>query len=368
MSSFHSAMSVVVLSVVAQASMAAPWAVTLLEPAGASQSRATGAYNGVQSGNVTFGFQTDAMLWHGTAASAVNLGAGQGWFSSNATAISGDQVTISASNPMGRAVLYSMSSGTYTDLTPPGYFSAATQGVYGGTNTQVGSGFGPSGSVMLMWNGTAGSFVNLTPAGWASAAAAGAAGNTQVGNGVSGAGGFGRPFITYGTAASYVELTPAGATSAGVAGCDLTSQVGGVLWPSAAQGHAALWYGTADSVVDLHPAFAASSAAAAVWGMMQVGAYVPSAGGLGQAVRWESSAASAEDLHQYVTSQLGAQYLATEATGIDPITGNIVGNAFTTNGVQLIPHAIMWSREIPGPGTAAALALGMIGLGRRRRN
>lgn len=329
------------------------WVAKSLEPAGASQSKCFGASNGVQCGFVNFTGQGSATIWHGTAGSCVDLSVGQGsWISSAANAISGDQVVISPfTSNMGRAILYSISAHTYLDLTPSGYSSAAMQGCFEGTNSQVGGGQQMMGA-MLLWHGTPESAVNLTPPGWVSSAAAGCAGDTQVGNGLPGFMGFGHPFLTHGTPESYVDLTPPGSTSAGVAGCDLTSQVGSVLWPSVMQGHACLWHGDAASCVDLNPFSAASSAAAACGHDMQAGAYMASTG-FGHAVVWRGTASSAEDLHHAIETNLGSQYVQSEATAIDAVTGDIVGIGYTLSGPYLIPHAVMWTWD---PGTSDVTA------------
>ncbi|MCC6229679.1 MAG: hypothetical protein IT432_10670 [Phycisphaerales bacterium] len=330
------------LSVAGQA-IAADWTVTLLEPAGAGQSKCFGAYGGVQCGYANFGMQGEALLWGGSSTSYYNMSTGMGWTSAAANAISGDQVVISATVGMGRGYLFKMSDASYTDLTGTNS-SVGMQGVNGATNTQVGSGMGSMMmGIMMMWHGTPGSAVDLTPPGWISAASVGCSSTYQIGNGMTSFMGFGHPFLTYGTSASYVDLTPPGATSAAVAGCDESNQVGGVLWPSAMMGHACMWSGTAASVVDLHPADAASSSAVACAEGIQVGNYVPSTGGYGKARYWSGSAASGEDLHHYVTEQIGSQYIQTEVTGIDPITFDVVGIAYTTDGMFMIPHAIMWS-------------------------
>ncbi len=341
---------VLAVSAFVNATAPADWVATMLEPLGAAQSRCFGAYGGVQCGYVTYSGQGTATLWYGSAQNLVNLSIGQsGWISSAANAISGDQVVLSAlTSNMTRATLYSISNQTFLDLTPPGYLSAAMQGCDGTSNTQVGSGQLMMGA-MLMWHGSVASAVNLTPPGWISSAAAGCAGDTQVGNGMAGFMGMGRPFLTHGTPESYVDLTPAGSVSAGVAGCDATSQVGSVLWPSVMQGHACIWHGTADSLIDIHPFNALSSAAQACAGDMQVGAYTaPSL--FAHAVVWHGTADSAEDLHQYVVDQLGSEFIQTETTGIDPVTGDIVGIAYTTDGMFMIPHAVMWSWIVPCPG------------------
>ena len=346
-----SMMAVAALLSAAGQAVAGDWTVTLLEPAGAGQSKCFGAYGGVQCGYANFGMQGEAMLWGGSSTITYNISTGKGWTSAAANAISGDQVVISATVGMGRGYLFKLSDESCTDLTGSNS-SVGMQGVHGDSNTQVGSGMGSMMmGIMMMWHGTAGTAVDLTPPGWVSAAGAGCSSAAQIGNGYQGFMGMGHPFITHGTGASYVDLTPSGATSAAVAGCDETNQVGGVLWPWAGMGHGCMWSGTAASVVDLHPSFAASSSAVACANGVQVGNYVPLTGGYGHAVVWTGLAGTAEDLHQYVTSQLGSQYIQTEVTGIDPITYDVVGVAYTTDGMFMIPHAVMWS---PAPADCPA--------------
>lgn len=365
----HAARTVLVVaaSAIVSAHAVADWQAILLEPANASQSRCFGASNGVQCGYSNFHGQGSATLWTGSAESVIDLSLGQSnWISSAANSISGDQVVLSAlTTNMTRAILYSQSAQTFTDLTPPGYSSAAMQGCYAGSNSQVGSGQQMMGA-MLLWHGTTQSAVNLTPPGWVSSAAAGCAGDMQVGNGMAGFMGMGRAFVTYGTPESYVDITPADSVSAGVAGCDLDSQVGSVLWPSVMQGHACIWHGTPESCVDINPSFAAASAAKACWNGTQVGSYVSLSGGFGKAVVWHGTAKSAEDLHQAVVDQLGPQFIQTETTGIDDVTGDIVGVAYTTDGMFMIPHAVMWTwtvdcpADLDGDGTVGGADLAIL--------
>lgn len=337
------------------------WNVVLLEPLGASESKCSAASGGVQGGWVRYNGQGQATIWFGGPDGFIDLSVGQtSWISSSVSALSGNQVAISTyTSQMGRAILYNRTTELFLDMTPPGMASAAFQGLDVGTNTQVGSGVLGMGAAVL-WRGSPESVVNLTPPGWLSSAAAACAGDWQVGNGVANSMPYmGHPFITNG-GQSFVDLTPYGAESAGVAGCDYSSQVGSVKWPWFPMGRAVLWRGTPASAVDLHPDFAASSAAAGCANGVQVGGYVPTTGGFGQAIMWRGSAVSALDLHHFVQEQLGYQYVQTEATGIDPTTGDIVGNAYTVAGAYLISHAIVWKRpsvagDVTGDGWVNAL-------------
>ena len=345
MKSAHYSLALTLAAAVQFGAQADEWNVVLLEPLGASESHCFAAAGGVQGGWVRYGGQGQATIWFGGPDGFIDLSIGQtSWISSSVSALSGNQVAISTyTSQMGRAILYNRTTEVFLDLTPPGMASAAFQGLDIGTNTQVGSGVMGMGAAVL-WRGSPESAVNLTPPGWLSSAAAGCWGNTQVGNGVANSMPyFGHPYITHG-GQDFTDLTPFGSESAGVAGCDSSSQVGSVKWPWFPMGRAVLWHSTPASAIDLHPDFAASSAAAACSNGVQVGGYVPLSGGFGQAILWRGSAVSAQDLHHFVQEQLGYEYLQTEATGIDPTTGDIVGNAYTAVGGYLISHAIVWKR------------------------
>lgn len=82
-------------------------------------------------------------------------------------------------------------------------------------------------------------------------------------------------------------------------------------------------------------------------GNTQIGNYVPTSGFNGRAIVWNGTPESAQDLHQPVLDQLGSQYVRTETTGIDAVTGDIVGIAYTLNGFFEVPHAIMWRPVAP---------------------
>ncbi len=183
-----------------------------LNPAGYTQSAANGASGTTQVGYGYNGNGQHALLWSGTAASAVDL------------------------NPAGYT--YSLAYGA-SGTTQVGYSSGTATG---------------NNSHAFLWNGTAASFVDLNPAGYTSSIANGASGTTQVGYGYGTATGNNTHALLWnGTAASAVDLDPAGYTYSLAQGVSGTMQVGyGGGTATGNNYHALLWSGTAASFVDLN--------------------------------------------------------------------------------------------------------------------
>ena len=158
--------------------------------------------------------------------------------------------------------------------------------------------------------------------------------------------------VTY----TFVDLTPLGFDPSARAEAYSVSggqQVG--AWygatTTANHAHAVLWSGTAASAVDLHPAGFLESRAFSTSDGQQVGWGNHSQGGATTALLWSGSAGSVVNLHSYLSSD----YTNSAAVGIAP-NGNIVGYAFTTQGV---PHAIEW--VVPEPGTGLLVIAGLLG-------
>src|SRR5262245_25078461 len=152
--------------------VAATYKVTLLHPVGFVESQAA-----ANSGNSQVGkgrlpgapIHYHALLWQGTAASAV-------------------------------------------DLHPAGFSDSFAVDVSGAT--QVGYGNIGSQQRALLWNGSAASVVDLHPANFALTNARAISGNTQGGLGVGIATGFNdHALLWHGSAASVVDLNPAGFTN-----------------------------------------------------------------------------------------------------------------------------------------------------------
>ncbi len=105
-----------------------------------------------------------------------------------------------------RALLWSGSAASAVDLTPSGFYRSRALGVSGGQ--QVGSGhlngYGPMHA--LLWSGSAASAVDLNPSGFDESEAYGTNGTEQVGFGYPAWSQFGHALIWSGTADSVVDL------------------------------------------------------------------------------------------------------------------------------------------------------------------
>ena len=176
------------------------YTVTDLTPAGQPGAQATGvsgsAQVGIGNNPATLDGTYRALLWKGTAASVVNLHPA-GFEESEAHAVSGNSQVgygydytdvggdgdpyVEYSNY--HALLWHGTADSAIDLNPDTFDETYALGVSG--NAQVGYGL-PSTSNQfhaLLWRGTAASVVDLQPAGFTSSQASGVSGSTQVGVG-----------------------------------------------------------------------------------------------------------------------------------------------------------------------------------------
>jgi hypothetical protein len=346
-----------------------------LTPAGSAGSSAAGASGQQQVGNVGFvgtagqPAVNHAVLWNGSAASAVDLGAG------TAQAVGDGQQAGSANN---HAALWLGSAASRVDLNPSQWTQSVVAGVGGGQ--QAGSatrsvvcttkkGQCPNGVRTefhpFMWSGSAASAVDLTPLGlgFGAGRALGTDGVQQVGIGfqVIGVNAFNGPFaiVWSGTADSAVNLNPPDSSTSQANAVYGGQQVGYGYVPS----RALLWSGSADSRVELHPDGYASSVANATNGVQQAGSgFVFDAAtsiSHSHALVWSGSAASAVDLNQF----LPPGYTDAAATGIDA-AGNVVG--WASRGPSDIPanvHAVMWRPVAAGAVFARSLTLSQAVIG-----
>lgn len=164
-----------------------------LNPEGANRSEILGC-GGTQQvgfavpslGSVPSGPE-QAALWFGSAQSAISLHPKEGYMTSKAEATDGKRQVGTAYLDLGRngiephAMLWSGTAASAVDLTPTGWRAVYATGIDG--NTQVGHG-GPPGSPMehaVLWHGTAKSVVDLNPAGCDGSIARALHGNVQVG-------------------------------------------------------------------------------------------------------------------------------------------------------------------------------------------
>ncbi len=259
-----------------------------------------------------------------------------GFIDSAALGISGSQqVGSGLTGGNSHALLWSGTAASAVDLNPSGFTESGAGGISG--SQQVGNGYGPGtggNSHALLWSGTAASAVDLHPSGFSWSYALGVSGSQQVGNGTM-AGFNNHALLWSGTAASAVDLHPSGFTDSIANGISGSQQVGHGYGPSTGGNvHALLWSGTAVSAVDLNPSGFIVSEALGLSGSQQVGDGTM-AGGNPHALLWSGTAASAVDLHSFLSSN----YTSSFAQGVDA-NSNIVGYAYNSSTGQ--NDAILW--------------------------
>jgi hypothetical protein len=272
-----------------------------------------------------------ALLWHGGAASLVNLHP-DGFTASSASATSGGvQIGFGRIGGHTHALKWMGSASSVADLHPTGFDSSEAVGISG---DQV-AGFGRIADVphALLW--TSRGVVDLHPRGFSGSRALATDGSKQVGEGGSHA------LLWTGSANSVVDLHPArtraftssfslyASIAQGVSG-DQQVGTGWTVGDLNTSRHALLWAGTAESVVDLLPVGVWESGAVAVANGRQVG--WSTVGDLTHAFLWSGTADSAVDLHMFLPSG----FRNSRANGIDA-SGNVIG---TADG-----HPILWVRQ-----------------------
>src|ERR1035437_5025090 len=281
------------------ASQAATYSYTDLNPSGFTSSRANGNSGSQQVGygySSVSGYYEHALLWSGTASSAV-------------------------------------------DLNPSGFTSSQANGNSG--TQQVGNGSGSAtgnNNHALLWSGTAGSVVDLNPSGFTQSYGFGVAGGQQVGTGYLANEDLPIALLWFGTAGSVVDLNPNDFTTSSAQRNSGSQQVGyGSGFATGNNYHALLWSGTADSVVDLNPSGFTQSYGFGISGSQQVGFGSGSASGnYKHALLWSGTASSVVDLG----SLLSSDYSSSVALNIDA-NGNVVGYAtYILTGQE---HAILWT-------------------------
>ena len=237
-------------------------------------SRWSGAYGTDGSVEVGYGFalpngeNQHAVMWLGTASTIVDLHPSNlGFNYSIGLGVFGTEQVGAASvaiNSVGlansHAIVWHGTAVSALDLHPTnlvGFSSSTAQGTDG--FHQVGYGSASTGaSHALLWSGTANSAVDLHPtdlAGFDFSEALGVSGAQQVGyGGGSGTGGKNHALLWTGTAASAVDLHPTSLTgfdTSEALGTNGVNQVGYAFNSSTLVQDAVLWSGTAASAIDL---------------------------------------------------------------------------------------------------------------------
>ena len=337
-----------------------------LGPAESIGNAAYGAAGGRQVG-VAGGAQ--AALWDRSAAGFINLHpAHLGLVGSVATGIGGGQQVgygLDAAN-INRlhALLWTGTAASAVDLTPAGWAVALATGTDGTRQFGYGSATDPTGGPesdhALMWNGTAAGFTDLNPAGMRLSRILGVGGGQQVGWGRGDATNDGiHAMLWSGTAGSAVDLAPPDVRQSEAYSAAGGQQVGyGVPFADAQhRRHALLWRGTAATVTLLQPAGFTQSEAYGTNGLQQVGYGLgPINGGptlANHALLWNGSPGDYVDLHSFLPDQFASSY----ARAIDE-NGAIAGYAFTDPS-ELVPsqHAILW---VPVPEPSGLITIGVL--------
>lgn len=239
-----------------------------LNPAFWDQSAATGIAAGQQvgwasrrticgecGGGTTTIFSMRPFLWSGSAASAIDLtpfnlgfGAGQALGTDGVQQVGYAQQVLSANAFSGSyAMVWSGTANSAVNLNPVGSIESQAKAVFGGQ--QVGYGFAHH---ALMWTGSAASFVDLHPVGYVISEANATNSVQQAGSGMvsisSSVAANSHALVWTGSAASVVDLNqfmPLGFTEAAATGIDAAGNIVG--WASTgsrgipANLHAVMW-------------------------------------------------------------------------------------------------------------------------------
>ena len=353
------AFAFLVTAPVARCVAAATYTATVLNPVDFTNATGRGISIGTQGGagdGAATGGAEHALLWSGTAASAIDLHPAGNYSSSSVWAVSGTSQAGLAETGYIHAMLWNGTAASAVDLNPAGMDLSRAYGV---SNTnQVGLAVGnivSGSSHAMMWSGTAASAIDLHPANFRDSTARGVSGGKQVGYGTTAGGaGFNHALLWSGTAASVVDLNPASySTSFGYA-ISGTKQAG-YGFPNSDSGntHALLWSGTA-SAVDLQPSGYTQTKALGISVAGQVGYGVGTAtGNRDHALVWTGTAASVVDLHSFLTG-LGTTFTVSHAEAIAE-NGAIMGWANDTSNRH---YAILWT-PVPEPVSGALVAFGI---------
>jgi hypothetical protein len=319
----------------------------------------------LQGGNASVGGIIRASIWSGAAASRVDLHPSSATGGSTVLGLSqslNKQLGYTVVSGVTNAALWTGSSASYQNIHPPGAGRSEARAIdinivgiatYGGENHA------------MMWAGASPStFVDLNPAGAVRSVANDIDNNYTVGSATF-SGSPRASFWATGSSAAWIDLHPSAATTSVAHGIQSSLGTFGVVGTVTYSGspRATLWTSLSSAAtVDLHPSAATTSVAVKTFGGMQVGS--ADFAGRTHASLWNSSASSWEDL----SLSLAGTWTFSQATDIwsDGSTIYISGHGANPSTGQL--EALLWTRPIPTPATAAIFALAAGFASRRRRS
>jgi hypothetical protein len=330
------------------------WVATDLHPAGAYLTVAGGANATTQAGRwqATPFSSTKPVIWHGTAASMVNLAPGATDFG-RLYGLHGD-TQFGTFN--GRAAIWSGTPQSRVDLQPASLPGASD--VFGMNGTQqVGDYFTPGVIHAALWNGTANSFVDLHPGGGPnSGSTAFATDGSQQGGKYYSEFVAAHAVLWSGTAASMVDLNPASSIGSTIYGMVPGQQAGYATFGTPGLDHAGIWSGTAASFIDLNPP-GSTSQLTATCGTAQVG----QVGGSDAAI-WFGTAGSVVNLGSF----LPPNFSYSVATSVFEQNGTFYVGGWGQQSSSAPQEALLWV-GVPAPSELAVLGVAGIWAARRRR-
>ncbi|MHC4743165.1 MAG: hypothetical protein ACYS8Z_14720 [Planctomycetota bacterium] len=282
--------------------------------------------------------ESGAALWHGFGETLTILHPTSGYVPScswgtdvyeNQQVGYADKIVASGSET--HAMLWEGTAASAVDLHPAGFDASCAYAVCCGK--QGGNGYINStmANHALIWMGSAQSFVDLHPAGFTSSWVKDMTCDHQVGYGTD-SNGCDHALLWGGSAQSVVDLHPEQDYWQSVAlGVYANRQVGyaDLSQDLGMERHAMLWYGSAASAVNLNPSYCTESIAHATSRNIQVGeGSGPRTNQVLHALLWTGSAESVVDLHGFVPSK----YEASAAYGVNA-DGHIVGFVADDKGI-----------------------------------
>jgi len=281
-------------------------------------------------------YRLHAMYWPAGGAPAVELNPFDSPYS-NATAASGRRQAGFASVKVGatyqsHAIVWRGTAASARDITVSGYDNSAAAGIDGNAVVGQASGAATGGYPhAVLWDLKASTITDLNGTGHQDSGAVATSGKQQVGWATDDSGADIHAMLWKGDAASAVDLHPAGFMTSNAYGVDHGHQIGDAQTLSAV--HAILWHGTAASAIDLNPAGYLYTYGTGIAGGKQVGFGTKSDFNY-HALVWSGRASKVIDLQAFLPSSLVQSY----ATSIDA-AGNIGGWATDKQGVN---HAMLW--------------------------